>query len=80
MARFASMSLREWTSPSHGRPIGIDQAKKQGLKITSLESDQELQERVLSLFHVATVTFEITDCVKIVDNYLGYGSYVTVKR
>ena len=63
---------------SHGRPIGIEQAQKHGLKITALENDQEFQERLLSLFHATTVTFDVTNCMKFIENHLGTGSYVNV--
>ena len=63
---------------SHGRPIGIEQAQEHGLKITALEDDQELQERVLSLFHATTITFDATNCIKLIENHLGKGSYVNV--
>ena len=61
---------------SHGRPIGIERARQYGLKITAIEDDQELQERVLSLFHATTVTFDVTNCTKFIENHLGKGSYV----
>ena len=64
---------------SHGRPIGIVQAKERGLKITAIEDDQELQERLLSLFHATTVTFDVTNCMKFVENHLGKGSYVNIQ-
>ena len=63
---------------SHGRPIGIKQAQARGLKITAIEDDQEFQERVLSLFHATTVTFDVTNCMKFIENHLGKGSYVNV--
>lgn len=64
---------------THGRPIMIAQAKQQGLKIEELESDQQLQEKVLSVFHATTVTFETTNCMKLVENHLGKGSYLNVE-
>ncbi len=63
---------------SHGRPIGLEQAQKHGLKITAIENDQEFQERLLSLFHATTVTFDVTNCMKFIENHLGEGSYVNV--
>ena len=50
--------------------------KNSGLKITAIEDDQDLQERLLSLFHATTVTFDVTNCMKFIENYLGKGSYV----
>ena len=41
-----------------------------------IPDDQEFQERVLSLFHATTVTFDATNCMKLIENHLGKGSYV----
>lgn len=61
---------------THGRPIPCNIASNQGLKIIELESDQELQERVLSVFHASMVTLDVTNCVKIVENQNGVGNYI----
>ena len=60
---------------THGRPLGIDILREQGLKIISLEDDQGLQESVLSVFHAVTVTFETTGCLKMVENHEGHGIF-----
>jgi len=60
---------------THGRPIGIDQALDRGLKVDALEDDQDLQEAVLSVFHATVVTFQVTECVKMVENQNGRGVY-----
>lgn len=65
---------------THGRPIPIAVAQDKGLIVTALEDDQNLQEKVLSVFHAAVVTFEVTNCVKIIENQHGVGTYITVKR
>ncbi len=61
---------------THGRPINIQTAKEKGLLITALEDDHELQERVLSVFHSTIVTFRVTNCIKMVENHKGKGSYL----
>lgn len=61
---------------THGRPINYQLAREKGLKITLLEDDQELQDRVLSVFHATLVTFDVTGCVKIIENHLGKGFYI----
>lgn len=67
---------------THGRPINIDKALEQGLKVTSLESDPKLQDLVLSIFHSTMVTFDVTPCVKIIENQSGKGwfSIINVER
>ena len=61
---------------THGRPINYQLAREKGLKVTLLEDDQELQEKVLSVFHSAMLTFEVTQCVKITENQNGKGMYI----
>ncbi|MBR3354627.1 MAG: serine protease [Oscillospiraceae bacterium] len=65
---------------THGRPINYQLAADKGLKVKLLEDDQNLQEKVLSVFHATLVTFDVTPCVKIVENHLGKGSYVVVQQ
>jgi hypothetical protein len=56
---------------SHGRPIHRDAAKEMGLTIGDLESDQRLQDLVLSVFHASTHAFASTTGVKIIENHEG---------
>jgi len=56
---------------THGRHIGRNQAKKIGLVIEDLETDQTLQDAVLSVFHATTHTLSATGAVKIIENHLG---------
>lgn len=67
---------------THGRPININKAIEQGLKVTPLESDPKLQDLVLSIFHSTMVTFDVTQCVKIIENQAGKGwfSIINVER
>lgn len=60
---------------THARPIPMNIAIDKGLKIIELESDQDLQEKVLSVFHSSIVTIEVTNCVKFIENQNGIGSY-----
>lgn len=65
---------------THARPIGIDQATKEKLKVEKLEADPRLQELVLSVFHATMVTFQVTDCVKLIENQMGTGFYFQVHQ
>lgn len=56
---------------SHSRFINRDKARDLGLKIEDLETDQTLQDAVLSVFHAASHTFSASPVVKIVENHLG---------
>jgi len=47
--------------------------------VERLEEDQMLQELVLSVFHAIMVTFQVTPCVKIVENQNGKGVYTTLQ-
>ena len=62
------------------KKLAVAVAQDKGLIVTALEDDQNLQEKVLSVFHAAVVTFEVTNCVKIIENQHGVGTYITVKR
>lgn len=77
-------SIADWLGDfnehkTHGRPINYQLAQKKGLKITLLENDQELQDKVLSVFHATLVTFDVAPCVKIIENHLGKGSYIVIQ-
>jgi ATP-dependent protease ClpP protease subunit len=77
-------SIAAWLSnakehKTHGRPITIATARVKGLRVTALEDDQELQERVLSTFHATMVTFAVTQCVKMVENHNGRGVFLSVE-
>lgn len=65
---------------THGRPICGELARAHHLKVTDLESDQALQDHVLSVFHATSVTFEMTPCIKICENHLGKGLFTAVRQ
>lgn len=46
------------THKSHGRRIGRDEARAQGVLVDDLETDQSLQDAVLTSYHVMTIGFE----------------------
>jgi hypothetical protein len=56
---------------SHARHISRDDLESHGLRIKHLESDGELQDMVLSVFHAAIHTFNGTNAVKLVENHTG---------
>ena len=60
---------------SHGRPISCKEAADRGLKVTELEADPALQDLVLSVYHSTLVTFEMTQCGKLVENDTGKGLF-----
>jgi hypothetical protein len=71
-ARGIARKLADHTKfKSHGRPIHRDAAWKMGLNISNLEDSQELQDRVLSVFHAYMHTFGATTAVKIIENHRG---------
>lgn len=77
-------AIAEWLGDfkehkTHGRPINYKLASEKGLKVSLLEDNQKLQDAVLSVYHAALVTFEVTGCVKIIENHVGVGSYTTVQ-
>lgn len=64
---------------SHGKPFNYEIAKEKGLKVSLLEDDPVLQDKVLSVYHSCLLTFEYTQCVKIIENHLGVGSFTVTK-
>lgn len=56
---------------SHSRHIHIDDAKIMGLKIIDLESDQMLQDLVLTVHHAYMHTLSFTPAIKIIENHCG---------
>lgn len=60
---------------THDRPLNIEKLKSWGLKVKPLESDQQFQDAVLSVFHAATVVFEKDNAVKLVVNHSGAGVF-----
>lgn len=52
----------------HSRHIGIDKAREIGLNIIELESDDNLQDAILSIHHCYMHTFQNTNAVKIIEN------------
>ena len=56
---------------SHGRRIDRTEAASRGIKIVALEENQDLQEAVLTLYHLSTIAFESTPAVKSVTNSIG---------
>jgi hypothetical protein len=50
---------------SHGRRIDRDEARTQGVVVEDLEGDQDLQEAVLTLYHLMTITIENGPTVKV---------------
>ena len=56
---------------THGRPISRALAEQHKLNILELESDQELQDAVLSAYHALVHSFAGTGAVKIIENHLG---------
>jgi hypothetical protein len=59
------------TTKIHARHIHKAKAKEIGLTITDLETDNELQDRVLSVHHACMLTFEQTPALKLIENHLG---------
>ncbi|MBK9962461.1 MAG: ATP-dependent Clp protease proteolytic subunit [Saprospiraceae bacterium] len=80
-----SNQIAEWLGTAsnhktHGRPIPISEARSQGLNVIELESDPNLQEKVLSVFHSTIISIEVTNCIKIIENQNGKGTFSQFNR
>jgi len=58
-------------SKSHARHLSYDKCREMGLKVVSLEDDQDLQEAVLSVHHACIHTLGATPAFKIIENHEG---------
>jgi len=58
---------------SHGRRIDREEAKAQNLIVEDLEDSQELQEAVLTAYHLLTIIFEKSPALKILQSSVGKG-------
>lgn len=56
---------------SHGRRVSRDDARAQGVSVLDLESDDGLQDAVLSVHHATALTFGATPAAKIIENHRG---------
>ena len=65
------------SSKNHGRHFDIEKCKNIGLKIIQLENDAGLQDAVLSLHHLYTITLGQTNTCKIIENQNGL-AYVSL--
>lgn len=64
---------------THERPIRVEELEPiRGLRVRYLESDDELQDAVLSIYHALDLTFN-GPAIKIVENHLG-ARYVTIRQ
>ncbi|MBP3959588.1 hypothetical protein J8F10_30455 [Gemmata sp. G18] len=59
------------TSKSHSRHLSAEKCRDIGLKIVDLESDQPLQEAVLSVHHACIHTLSGSAAYKIIENHTG---------
>ncbi len=58
-------------SKTHSRHINRDKCKAAGLQIEDLETNQEIQDAVLSIHHCCMILAEQTPIIKLVENNLG---------
>lgn len=59
------------SSKIHARHLNLDQCKELGLKIRELESDQVLQDLLLSVHHSYMITMDNSPALKIIENQNG---------
>ena len=62
---------------SHSRHLTREMLLKMGMTVIPLESDPELQDKSLSIFHAAMHTFGMTPALKIVESHLG-GAFIKI--
>lgn len=75
-ARRKAAAIADWMADhnefkTHGRPISRDEARSRGMVISDLESQQDYQDAVLSVYHAISYAFAGSPAAKIVENHLG---------
>ena len=55
----------------HGKRIGRKDAKAKKVKVINLEADQQLQDAILTLYHLSTIAFDHGPAVKVVHSSAG---------
>lgn len=50
----------------HGQRVGVEQIQALGLKVELLESNQDLQDTVLTAYHLMTLIFELSSSIKFI--------------
>ncbi len=75
LATNAARYLADQQHNTHSRPLMRDQLRGHGLTIDDLETDQKLQELVLSVYHAATHSLGGTACTKIIECHAGKGYF-----
>lgn len=79
-AKDLAETLTDWTDfKSHSRHIHREEAVDYGFEITNLEDDQELQDLILTIYHITTQTHQNKNVVKIIENHNG-NAYISVKE
>ena len=63
---------------THGRPIDINAAREKKLVVEALEDDNELQDKILSVFHATMATHTFSNCMKFIENQNGKGAFNNV--
>lgn len=59
------------THKSHGRRIDRDEARSAGVVVEDFEEPQELQEAILSVYHLLTILFEQSSATKVLWSHTG---------
>ena len=55
----------------HGQRIGIEKLKELQIKVELLEDNQDLQNAILTAYHLMTITFENSPTMKLISNNSG---------
>ncbi|MBV8128526.1 MAG: hypothetical protein JO114_12850 [Planctomycetaceae bacterium] len=63
---------------AHSRHLHKEQCKEMGLDVVDLETDQELQDLVLTVHHAFMHTFAHSPAIKIVENHLGIATVINI--
>lgn len=74
--KLASFLHRYENHTSHGHGISIHQAREQGFHIKNLDDDKDIEDKVLSVFHAASLMFGTTNICKVIANSYGINYFL----
>ena len=60
--------IEEFESAVNNRHFSYQELRRFGMKINLLEDDNELQDKVLTIFHAYMITFQRFPIAKIIEN------------
>ena len=69
--KIANFFSSHFQHSSHSRGLSLNEVKKIGLNVENLSDNKDLEDKVLSIYHIITIIMQETPAVKIIANHQG---------